>query len=178
MKAKYENNNDVNEEKLWEYIDGTLGMSEKGAIEKLINNNAEWRMKYQELLQVQQLIQSTELEQPSLRFTKNVMDEIAKFSIAPATREYINKKVIFGIGGFFVTVIASFIIYGIFQIDWSLATDSKTSFGFDLGNVDYSRIFNNTFVNIFMMLNVVLGLMLFDRYLSSKRKHYLKSSLK
>jgi hypothetical protein len=36
--------------------------------------------------------------------------------------------------------------------------------------VDYSRMFNNSFVNLFMMANVVLGLMLLDRYLHMKRK--------
>jgi hypothetical protein len=39
--------------------------------------------------------------------------------------------------------------------------------------VDYSGFFNNSFVNIFMMLNVVLGLMLLDRYLNMKRKAFL-----
>jgi hypothetical protein len=33
-------------------------------------------------------------------------------------------------------------------------------------------MFNNTFVNAFMMANVLLGLMLLDRYLSNKRKQF------
>jgi len=41
--------------------------------------------------------------------------------------------------------------------------------------VDYGRMFNNTFVNAFMMLNVVLGLMLFDRYLNSRRKKWMEA---
>jgi hypothetical protein len=40
----------------------------------------------------------------------------------------------------------------------------------DLGKVDYSDMFNNTLMNGLMMLNIVLGLFLFDRYLSNKNK--------
>jgi hypothetical protein len=46
-------------------------------IETLIQENKEWRALYHELLQVHQALTGTELEQPSLRFTKNVMEEIA-----------------------------------------------------------------------------------------------------
>jgi regulatory protein YycI of two-component signal transduction system YycFG len=37
-------------------------------------------------------------------------------------------------------------------------------------------MFNNTFVNVFMMLNVVLGLMLLDRYLDRKKKELMKEA--
>src|SRR5437868_14200161 len=101
--------------KIWDYIDGTVPATERSAIEKLIAENALWRNKYHELLQVHELINATELEQPSLRFTKNVMEEIAKYHIAPATRNYINKKIVWGIAIFFITVIVSFLVYGISQ---------------------------------------------------------------
>jgi len=38
--------------------------------------------------------------------------------------------------------------------------------------VDYSKIFSNTLVNVFMMINVILGLFLLDRYLANKRKQF------
>lgn len=157
---------------LWEYIDNLATGEEKTTVEKLIAENAEWRAKYHELLEVHQLMQSTELEEPSMRFTRNVMEEIAKYHIAPATKSYINNKIIYGIAAFFITVIVSFVIYGISQIDWSAASNSNSTFGFDLSTVDYGRMFNNSFVNLFMMANVVLGLMLIDRYLNSRRKKW------
>lgn len=159
--------------RLWEYIDGFSTGEEKTVIEKLIADQAEWRARYEELLQVHQSLNLVELEEPSMRFTKNVMEDIAKLHIAPATRTYINTKIIWGIGIFFITIIVGFLVYGISQIDWSVAGDSGGMLGVDLTKVDYSRMFNNTFVNGFMMLNVILGLMLFDRYLSNKRKQYM-----
>lgn len=157
------------EARLWDYIDGISNTTEKEAIDKLIKENLEWKAKYNELIEIHSLINSTELEEPSLRFTKNVMEGIAKYQIAPATKNYINNKIIFGIAAFFITVIVAFVIYGIAQIDWTVE-NSKGISGINLSEVDYSQVFNNTFVNIFMMANVVLGLMLFDRYLNNKRK--------
>ncbi|HEY1112776.1 MAG TPA: hypothetical protein VGE66_04425 [Chitinophagaceae bacterium] len=164
------------EVKLWEYIDGMVEPSEKSAVEKLIAENAEWKAKYHELLEVHQSINLVDLEEPSLRFTRNVMDEIAKYHIAPATREYINKKIIWGIAAFFITVIVSFVVYGLAQIDWSAGSSDGTIGGVDFRQVDYSRMFSNTFVNIFMMLNILLGLMLLDRYLADRRTKYLKEA--
>lgn len=164
-----DNLNDM-EVKLWEYIDGLGNDAEKSVIEKLIAENAEWKAKYYELLEVHQSLNLVELEAPSLRFTKNVMEEIAKYQIAPATKSYINSKIIWGIGVFFITMIVGFLIYGIAQVDWTVAGESKNPLGFDLTKVDYSEMFNNNLMNGIMMLNVILGLFLFDRYLSNKNK--------
>lgn len=158
------------EVKLWEYIDGFSVGEEKSAIEKLIAENAEWKAKYHELLEVHQSLNLVELEAPSLRFTKNVMEEIAKYQIAPATKSYINSKIIWGIGLFFVTMIVGFLIYGVAQVDWTVAGDTKNPIGFDLTKVNYSEMFNSTLMNGIMMLNVILGLFLFDRYLANKNK--------
>ena len=160
------------EQQLWSYIDGSSSVEERNTIEKLLASNGEWKSKYHELLEVHQLVRSTDLEQPSMRFTKNVMEEIAKLHIAPATKNYINKKIIWGIASFFITLIVGFLIYGFAQVDWNFQDDSKPLI--DLSTVDMSRIFNNTFVNAFMMINVLLGLVLLDRVLANKRKKFQK----
>ncbi|MFN2458241.1 MAG: hypothetical protein ABR502_08590 [Chitinophagaceae bacterium] len=172
MKENYQNSSSgdsVIELRLWGFIDETIPPVERSEVEKLITENATWRSKYQELLQVNELIHSSELEQPSLRFTKNVMEQIVKYQIAPATKKYINNKLIWGIAAFFIIVIIGFVIYGISQVDWSAETNESVA-GIGFTAVDYSNIFNNTFVNVFMMANVILGLMLLERYLSNKNK--------
>lgn len=164
------------EVRLWEYIDGLAKADERSAIEKLVQENAEWKAKYQELLEVHESLNLVELEQPSLRFTKNVMEEIARLQIAPAAKQYINSKIIWGIGGFFITVIVSFLVYGLAQIDWSTSQSVNTGVLDKITDADYTKVFNNTFVNVFIMLNVVLGLMLFDRYLNDKKKKLMKEA--
>ena len=156
------------ETRLWAYIDGFS--DETSVIEKLVAENREWNTKYAELLEVHQLMLASELEQPSLRFTKNVMEELARYQIAPAAKEYINKKIIWGLAAFFITMVVGFLVYGFAQVDWSEASSQSSPIGVDLGAVDYSKFFDNSLVNVFMMVNVVLGLLLLDRYLGMKRR--------
>lgn len=163
------------EARLWEYIDGISLPEEQSIIENLLATQQEWREKYQALLSVHKdLASHLELESPSMRFTKNVMEEISRIHIAPAASTYINKKIIYGIGGFFLTVIVGFLIYAIAQVDWSSGNSGNSRF--DWSRIDFSGIFNNQFVNIFMMVNIVLGLMLFDRYLNAQKKNWKKQA--
>lgn len=160
------------ESRLWDYIDGISSVEEKTAIEKLIESNLEWQRTYHELLETHQLMSATELEGPSMRFTKNVMEEIAKHHVAPATKSYIDKKIIWGIGGFFLTMIIGLLIYSLGQLNWTGgSTDnilSSSSYSFD--KLNWSKIFSNTYINIFIMVNIVLGLMFLDMYLSRKKE--------
>ncbi len=160
------------EERLWEYIDGFSNPDDLPVVKRLIEENQSWREKYNELVEVNQLLHATELEEPSMRFTKNVMEEITRLQIAPAASSYINHRIIWGIGIFFIVLIVGFLIYGFGQIDWTASSDTSM-LPVDIRNVDYSALFNNTYINIFMMINVVLGLMLLDKVLMNKRKkHY------
>lgn len=162
------------EVRLWVYIDGWCNDAEKTAIEKLIAENAGWKAKYHELLEVHQSLNLMELEEPSLRFTKNVMEKIAKYQISPATKNYINTKIVGGIGIFFITTIVGFLIYGFAQVDWSVAGETKNLLGIDLAKIDYSQMFSNQLMNGIIMFNIILGLFLFDRYLSNKNKKIIK----
>src|SRR5689334_3066117 len=157
------------EEKLWDYIDGSMENGEKAFIEQLLENNQDWKAKYAELMEVHQLMQdNTDLEHPSLRFTQNVMEEISRLYITPATRNYINKNVIWGIGIFFITTILGLVVYGIGQIDWS-RPDSGNIPELPLNNVNWSQFFSGAYMNVFVMVNILLGLMLLDMYLTKKK---------
>lgn len=162
------------EERLWNYIDGTATATEKTLIEKLIESNAEWKEKYKELLEINQLLQASELEAPSMRFSKNVMEEISRAHIAPATKSYINNKIIWGLGFFFIAMFIGFIIYGIGQM--TLTGGEESTITKNISKVDFSKFFNNTWVNAFMMINVVVGLFLLDMFLSNKRKEFRKQA--
>ena len=165
-------NTDINiEDRLWDYIDGNIHAEEKTFVEQLIATQEEWRKKYHELMDVHQLMNnSLELDEPSMRFSQSVMEEIAKYQITPATKTYINKKIIYGIGIFFIAMIAGMLVYGLGQINWSDAGTSAGLLSKYNNKVDFSKFFNNTYTTIFMMINVVMGLMLLDMYLGKKRK--------
>jgi len=162
------------EERLWEYIDGTATTEDRLRIEALLQSQAEWKDKYSELLEINQLLHSSDLEAPSLRFTKNVMEEITRLQIAPAAKSYINNKIIWGIGIFFITLMVAILGYGFSQMEWT-STD-KSSFTDQLSKIDTSKFFNNDLINAFMMINVLLGLVLLDNYLSNKRNKLRKEA--
>jgi len=157
------------EERLWDYIDGLSSTDEKSFIEQLITENAHWKAKYEELLDTHQLMKNhLELDAPSMRFTQNVMEEIARLQITPATKNYINSKIIWGIGIFFLTLLTGMIGYGLSQINWTSGGD--TNLPVDLTKVNWNVMFNNTYTNVFIMINIVLGLILLDMYLNKKKQ--------
>jgi len=164
------------EERLWDFIDGLSSPGEKSAIEELIAANLEWQRKYKELLDVHQLMNATELDAPSMRFTKNVMEEISKYQVAPATKTYINKNIIRSIGAFFLLMIGGFLIYFLGQLQWSDSGSSPQVSQYtrtlqnNLDKFNWGKIFNNTYMNIFMMINVILALVLVDMYLQRKKQ--------
>lgn len=164
------------EEQLWEYIDGTVSASDRSRIESLIQSQAVWKEKYNELLEISQLLQTSDLEAPSLRFSKNVMEEISRLQIAPATKSYINNKIIWGIGIFFITMLVAILGYGFSQMDWTSNGKETISFSEQLCKLYTSKFFNNDLINVFMMINVILGLLLLDNYLRNKRKEFRKEA--
>jgi hypothetical protein len=161
------------EQLLWNYIDNTCNAEERKMIEAFLQKDNGWKKKYQELLHLNQLMhKSMELEEPSMRFAKNVMEEIAQSHIAPATKTYINKRIINSIAAFFIIVIFGLLIFGFSQINLS-ATGNDSS-QFYLHKLNIGKYLNKEFVHIFLMLNVILGLILFDRIFGkrkSKHKH-------
>jgi Putative zinc-finger len=161
------------ESRLWDYLDGALSTPERSEVEAMIESNLEWRAKYHELLEVQQFMkEATEPDEPSMRFTQNVMEQISRLHIAPATKNYINNKIIFGIAAFFLTIIGGFLIYGLSQMDWSAGT-STGSFIPNIQKLNVSKAFSNQFVTGFMMVNVVVGLALLDVILTQRKKRMM-----
>ena len=167
------------EERLWDYIDGLSSPAERSAIDILIAENKEWQDKYKELLHTHELLNSSELEAPSMRFTKNVMEEIGRYHVAPATRSYINKNVIRGIGAFFLSMITGLIVFMLTQFKWTSSpsntnTTNLPKINLDglnkLNKIDYAKTFNTNYLMGFMLIAIIAGWMLLDMYLQQKKK--------
>ncbi len=170
------------EEQMWNYIDGTAGAKEVSFIEDMIATDMVWQKKYRELLEVNQLLKTDmELEQPSLRFSKNVMEQISGLQPAPATVHYINKNIIRSIAAFFILTIAGFLIYSFTQINWAI-NNVSSPLPFDLHNLNldklyFSKLMSSTWINVVLMMNIVLGLMLLDSYLRRRKKSSVENKM-
>jgi hypothetical protein len=104
-----------------------------------------------------------------MRFSKNVMEEIAKLKIAPSTKSYINKKIIYSIVGFFMIIIGSMLVYLFTQIDYSQQGSINIPSNLPNININWSAYANSTTLNIFLIIDTVLALFLFDKYLQHKK---------
>ena len=156
------------EERLWNYIDSACDTDEETVIYDLIKNNEEWQSKYKEMNEMRQLMQNyIELDEPPVRFIKNIMEAIAETNIAPATRTYINKKIIYGIATFFITLIAGLLIYSFMKFNRGEA--NIFSLPFNISNLIISKYFTSGTTNFFYALQVVLGLILVDRLFKKKK---------
>ena len=161
------------EEQLWNYIDGTANQQEISFVEHMIVIDEVWRHQYNQLLELNQLlVKDMELEEPPMRFSKNVMDQIEGLQPARPTIQYVNKNIIRGIAAIFIFTILAFLVYGFTKMQW---TTSGAPFSFDFKS-DYADKFNftkqmsGTWINIILMVNVFLALLLLDGSLRRKRK--------
>jgi hypothetical protein len=159
------------EEKIWSYIDGSSAKEEVAFVEQMIATDTIWRAKYGELKEINQLLKADmELEQPSMRFSMNVMDQLQGLQPAPATKQYINKSIIRIIALFFIVTIVGFLIYSFTLIDWSSSTSTGDSYQLPSLSFDYKSLLSSTWINVLLMLNVVMGLLYLDNYLRRKKK--------
>lgn len=165
------------EKRLWEYIDGICTMAEKALISRLLSEDPVWQNKYSELTSMHELLQKEDLDMPSLRFTKKVMEEIIQYQVAPATRNYINKNVIRGITFFFLALILGLFVYFIGQMNWTSQSSGNLFEGIhsEAVKINWNIILNNYYVIIFIGINVILGLILTDKFIQGKKNMNLKN---
>jgi hypothetical protein len=160
------------EKLIWEYIDGRCDPAGKELVNRQLEEDPAWRIKLNELMNIHEILQKEELEMPSLRFTKTVMEEIARVHVAPATKNYINKNIIRGISAFFLAMIGGLLVYIIGQTHWNANSTSNLipEYSLDANKLNWSKLLNNTYVNIFVGINIMLALILVDKYLRGKKK--------
>ncbi len=155
------------EMQVWEYIDGTLGAAEATRVANLIKTDMLWQAKFDELNQLNlELQQKTELEQPSLRFTKNVLEAMETTHIAQPSSVYINPAVTKGIAAFFVLTILSLVTIIAIAGRNSFSTGLATNISYHIPqlNTEYlSIIIKGVFA-----VNIVLALLFLDSFLRKK----------
>ncbi len=59
---------------IWDFIDGRTGSQEKDFVIKQIAEDPLWKACYLQQLGIHDMLKKVELEMPSLRFSKNIME--------------------------------------------------------------------------------------------------------
>ena len=155
------------EQQLWDYIDGNLDAAEAKSIEEKINTNAEIKLQYEELLSLNIAFGKIELDEPSMSFTRNVMESISLAPAPVALKTKVNTRIIYGIGGFFILSLVTLLGYALFNIDF-------TTTDFDLKlNADFNweKYISPTVLYSFLFADLVIGLVFVDYLLRKKMAH-------
>ncbi len=155
------------EERLWNYIDGTCSEDEQKAISILIEQDEAYRLKYEELIALNQQFSKMEMDEPSMAFTYNVMEGIRAEYAQKPLKAMIDKRIIKGITFFFIFTILLLMIYVLSTVHLS-----GSSLAVHLPNSvklpEMKNYFTGPVIKGFLFFDVVLGLFLFDAYLRKR----------
>ncbi|RZK48418.1 MAG: hypothetical protein EOO87_20570, partial [Pedobacter sp.] len=99
------------EQQLWDYIDGNLDEIQRKNIEEKIESNAAVKLQYEELLNLNFAFSEMELDEPSMSFTRNVMENVALEPAPVSLKTRVDTRIIFSIGAFFVISILGLLGY-------------------------------------------------------------------
>ncbi len=163
------------EEKLWDYIDGSCTPEEQQAITLLIEQDELYRRKYEELLQLNAEFSAIELDEPPMAFTYNVMETIRTENAQQPLKAAINKRIIKGIGFFFVFTISAILIFALSNIHWSAGTSDVHIPSSAL--LQLKGLVSGPAMQVFVFFDVVLALYLFDGYLRRKANNKMLDSV-
>ncbi len=155
------------EERLWDYIDGISSAEEQNAIERLLQTDPAVKQLHEEFLAISSSLKFSELEEPSMRFTKNIMERVALEPAPKALRTQVDKRIIRVISGFFILTLSVLLVITFYQIDWKSGFEA---FSFSIPQVDWTKYFSSWMVQAFLVGDVVLGLYMLDRWLHQRRE--------
>lgn len=159
------------ERRLWEFIDGISNDAEREQLSALIATNLIWKAKYEELTAFNtSLVNSLETEEPSVRFTKNVMEMVGGIKMAPSINGYINPSIIKGIAAFFLISITLVLGYAFSTISWYFTPSTIHLPEIKMPTVNLDGLFSSTFVNVAIGVNVIVGLLFADMMLRKRNR--------
>lgn len=153
------------EEQLWNYIDGCCTSAEKAEVEAKLVTDEAFQQLYAQLLEVnEQLDIHLEIDEPSMSFTRNVMEHVQQ-EIAPVTlKTRVDKKIIYAIGGFFSITLLGLLVYAFATAEF------KTTMPRIKLKVDIDALISPTFLMVVLFINAALLLIYLDSFLRKGKK--------
>ncbi len=153
------------DEEIWDYIDGSCDAAESDRIAAKIATDDRYASSYQELLKLNAMMAADELEEPSMSFSRNVMEAVA-LEIAPKKlTTKVNSKIIYSIAAFFILSIAAIFFYVLAN-----STPSGSEFKMPTASIrmDLSQLLSPVSMKIFLMVDLALALLYLDRLIRRK----------
>ncbi len=152
------------EEMLLDYLDGNLTKTEREKMEKSLQENPAWRVRFDELRLVNSVLTETKREQPSKNFTASVMSRLDQYR-APRSFSLWNSVLL--LAGVLVAI-------GITTVLLAGGLYDNSSANIDLNQIEIPKQIINTplptfefsgkiIVNIIIILNLAIAWIVLDR---------------
>ncbi|WP_199117931.1 anti-sigma factor [Pedobacter sp. ASV28] len=155
----------IREEQLWNYIDGFCTDAEKVEVEDALNNDKELLKHYEQLLAISKQLGQLEAEEPSMSFTRNVMELVGQEMAPISLKTKVDRRIVYGIAAFFVLCLLVILCYALYT--------ARPGFSFGMPKVhlalNLEGWFSRTALYAFLFVDLVLLLIYFDAYLRKGR---------
>ena len=152
------------EQRIWDYLDGTASPQERELTGRLIQSDPVYKQLYKECSSFNRLVSAIDLDEPSMGFSRNVMEKI-NLEPAPTTlKSLIDKRIIYSIAGFFLFTITALLGVLFYQIEWPQTIGFKMP-EFSIPTIDTSTYLRSSFINLFLFVDIIIGLYLLDGFL-------------
>jgi len=155
------------EQRIWDYLDGKSNNQEKVITERLIKSDPVYQQVYEEYKSFNSLVSASDQDEPSMGFTRNVMEKINLEPVHASIKSLIDERIIFGIAAFFMFTITALLGLLFYQIEWSQTVGFKIP-EFNTPVIDISKYLNRSYINIFFFVDIIIGLYLFDGFLRKR----------
>ncbi|PZF74627.1 anti-sigma factor family protein [Taibaiella soli] len=150
------------DQRIWAYIDGLDTATEKQKTEMLLATDRAWKETYERLLAMQSLLSDKNLlDEPSMRFTQNIMEQLATVQPAHKMQPLAKSWVVKLLGAFFVL---STILWGV------LLFTTKGTGNTQIFHWEFSSKENHNLLFFGAAIYIVVLLVLADRYRSFRKQ--------
>ena len=147
------------EQQIWDYLDGTITGNEREKIAELIKTDLVYKNSFAELLALHQQLGSLELDEPSMSFTRNVMEKVAAAPLP--IKSVTDKRIIYGIAAFFLLSILTLLGLVFSQVDWVKPVTGMLP-NTQIPEIDFSSYVNVTILRAFFFVDLILVLYILD----------------
>ena len=113
------------EQQIWNYLDGTCSEQERHHIESLIETDPIYKAAYQELTAINNDFTLLNIDEPSMSFTRNLMEKISLEPVPGSLKSLVDKRIIYGIAAFFLISIAAIFVVVFANLNWSAMSSNS-----------------------------------------------------
>lgn len=153
------------EEQIWEYIDGFGTPKERQALQSKIESDAAYATVYAEMKALHELMTATELEEPSMSFTRNIMDKVTLEVPPVSLKTKVDTRIIYSLAAVFILAIVFVFGYAIANSTFTFRDLMASSFDFTL---NLEPFVNPLTLQTFLFIDIILALLYLDRLYRSK----------